>query len=388
MKKQEIDHILVRMLDFHRDVSDLNFTVGKPMQVESAGELIPVEIKPSFKALTPFQTEVLALNLINQDRRLTEALITTGSCDLSYSLPGKARFRVNIFSQGANISIVLRKLESKIPTIDERALPKAMYTISTEINGLVFVTGATGSGKTTTLAAILDQINETKSVHIITLEDPVEYQHPHKKSTFNQRELGLDFNHYANGLRAALRQAPKVILVGEMRDRETVEIGLSAAETGHLVLTTLHTIDAGSTVNRIIGMFPNEDERQIRIRLADSVRWIVCQRLLPRIGGGRVATFEIMGTNMRIQDTILHGESEGKTFYGIMETSTAFGMITFDQHLVGLFEEDQITQQTALTYASQRGIVGRGIDAIKSSRGETTTDIEKLEIDRAYNKAF
>jgi twitching motility protein PilT len=388
MKKQEIDHILVRMLDFHRDVSDLNFTVGKPMQVESAGELIPVEIKPSFKALTPFQTEILALNLINQDRRLTEALITSGSCDLSYSLPGKARFRVNIFSQGANISLVLRKLESKIPTIDERALPKAMYTISTEINGLVFVTGATGSGKTTTLAAILDQINETKSVHIITLEDPVEYQHPHKKSTFNQRELGLDFNHYANGLRAALRQAPKVILVGEMRDRETVEIGLSAAETGHLVLTTLHTIDAGSTVNRIIGMFPNEDERQIRIRLADSVRWIVCQRLLPRVGGGRVATFEIMGTNMRIQDTILHGESEGKTFYGIMETSTAFGMITFDQHLVGLFEEDQITQQTALTYASQRGIVGRGIDAIKSSRGETTTDIEKLEIDRAYNKAF
>ena len=178
-----------------------------------------------------------------------------------------------------------------------------MYEIAKEINGLVFVTGATGSGKTTTLAAILDQINETKSVHIITLEDPVEYQHPHKKSTFNQRELGLDFNMYANGLRAALRQAPKVILVGEMRDRETVEIGLSAAETGHLVLTTLHTVDAGSTVNRIIGMFPNEDERQIRIRLADSVRWIVCQRLLPRIGGGRVATFEILGTNMRVQDT-------------------------------------------------------------------------------------
>jgi twitching motility protein PilT len=173
-----------------------------------------------------------------------------------------------------------------------------------------------------------------------------------------------------------------------MRDKETVEIGLSAAETGHLVLTTLHTVDAGSTVNRIIGMFPNEDERQIRIRLADSVRWVVCQRLLPKIGGGRVATFEIMGTNMRVQDTILHGESDGKTFYDIMESSNAFGMTTFDQHLIGLFEEGQITQQTAMTYASQRGIVGRGIDAIKSSRGETTTDIEKLEIDRAYNKAL
>ena len=388
MKKQEIDHILVRMLDFHRDVSDLNFTVGKPMQVESAGELIPVDIKPSFKALTPFQNEILALNLINQDRRLTESLLATGSCDLSYSLPGKARFRVNIFSQGGNLSIVLRKLESKIPTIEERGLPKTMYKIAQEKNGLVFVTGATGSGKTTSLAAILDQINETKSVHIITLEDPVEYQHPHKKSTFNQRELGLDFDAYASGLRAALRQAPKVILVGEMRDRETVEIGLSAAETGHLVLTTLHTVDAGSTINRIIGMFPNEDERQIRIRLADSVRWIVCQRLLPKIGGGRVATFEILGTNLRVQDAILHGESEGKTFNDIMEASTAFGMVTFDHHLVGLYEEGLITQETAMAYASQRGIVGRGIDAIKSSRGEKTTDIEKLEIDRAYNKAL
>jgi len=388
MKKQEIDHILVRMLDFHRDVSDLNFTVGKPMQVESAGELIPVDIKPAFKALTPFQNEILAMNLINQDRRLTETLLRTGSCDLSYGLPGKARFRVNIFSQGGNISIVLRKLESKIPTIDERTLPKTMYQIAQEKNGLVFVTGATGSGKTTSLAAVLDQINETKSVHVITLEDPVEYQHPHKKATFNQRELGLDFDAYSSGLRAALRQAPKVILVGEMRDRETVEIGLSAAETGHLVLTTLHTVDAGSTINRVIGMFPNEDERQIRIRLADSIRWVVCQRLLPKVGGGRVATFEILGTNLRVQDSILHGESEGKTFYDIMESSGAFGMVTFDSHLVGLYEEGQITQETAMAFASQRGIVGRGIDAIKSSRGEKTTDIEKLEIDRTYNKAI
>ena len=358
------------------------------MQVESAGELIPVDIKPAFKALTPFQNEILAMNLINQDRRLTETLLTSGSCDLSYSLPGKARFRVNIFSQGGNISIVLRKLESKIPTIEERTLPKTMYQIAQEKNGLVFVTGATGSGKTTSLAAVLDQINETKSVHIITLEDPVEYQHPHKKSTFNQRELGLDFDSYSSGLRAALRQAPKVILVGEMRDRETVEIGLSAAETGHLVLTTLHTVDAGSTINRVIGMFPNEDERQIRIRLADSIRWIVCQRLLPKIGGGRVATFEILGTNLRVQDAILHGESEGKTFYDIMEASGAFGMVTFDSHLVGLYEEGLITQETAMAFASQRGIVSRGIDAIKSSRGEKTTDIEKLEIDRTYNKAI
>ncbi len=387
MKKQEIDHILVKMLDYHREVSDLNFTVGKPLQVESAGELIPVEVKPNFKALSPFQTEVISMNLINQDRRLTQALLSTGSCDMSYSLPGKARFRVNIFSQGANLSIVLRKLESKIPTIEERELPKTMFQIAKEINGIVFVTGATGSGKTTTLAAILDEINENKSVHIITLEDPVEYQHPHKKSTFNQRELGMDFDTYAHGLRAALRQAPKVILVGEMRDRETIEIGMRAGETGHLVLTTLHTVDAGSTVNRILGMFSIEEAKQIRIRLADTMRFIVSQRLLPQVGGGRVATFEILGTNLRVKDLILNGESEGKTFYEIMETSNAFGMITFDQHIIGLYEQGLITQDTALAYCSHRGVVGRGIDSIKSARGEATTDIGKLEIDRGYAKS-
>ena len=387
MKKQEIDHLLVKMLDYHREVSDLNFTVGKPMQVESAGELIPVDFKPNFKALTPFQTEVIALNLINQDRRLTKSLLRAGSCDMSYSLPGKARFRVNIFSQGANISIVLRKLESKIPTIEERELPKTMFQIAKEINGIVFVTGATGSGKTTTLAAVLDEINESKSVHIITLEDPVEYQHPHKKSTFNQRELGMDFDNYANGLRAALRQAPKVILVGEMRDRETIEIGLRASETGHLVLSTLHTVDAGSTVNRLLGMFTTEDAEQIRIRLADTMRWIVSQRLLPQVGGGRVATFEILGTNLRVKDLILNGESEGKTFYEIMEASNAFGMITFDQHIIGLYEQGLITQETALGYCSHKGAVGRGIDSIKSARGEATTDIADLEIDRNYAKS-
>jgi twitching motility protein PilT len=386
VKRQEIDHILVKMLDSHREVSDLNFTVGKPMQVESAGELVPVEIRSHTKPLTAFQTEVIALNLINQDRRLTEAMLTTGSCDLSYTLPGKARFRVNIFSQGGNFSIVCRKLESKIPTIAERGLPKTMYQIAKEKNGIVFVTGATGSGKTTSLATILDEINERRSVHIVTLEDPVEYQHPHKKATFNQRELGMDFDTYAHGLRAALRQAPKVILVGEMRDRETVEIGLSAAETGHLVLTTLHTTDAGSTINRILGMFPNEDEQQIRIRLADSLRYVVCQRLLPKTGGGRVATFEILGTSLRVKDAILNGEAEGKTFYDIMEAGNAFGMTTFDQHIVSLYEQGEITQETAMAYASHRGAVSRGIDMIKSARGEATTDISKLEIDRTYSK--
>ncbi|NQT09614.1 MAG: PilT/PilU family type 4a pilus ATPase [Desulfobacteraceae bacterium] len=386
MKKQEIDYLLTRMLDAGNNISDLNITVGKSFQVESSGQLIPVEIDPPFHKLTPFQTEIFALNLINQDHRLTDTLLTEGSCDLSYELHGKARFRVNIFSQMSNYSIILRKLESKIPTRQKLNLPKAFEKMALEKNGIILVTGSTGSGKTTSLAAVLNEINETKSVHVVTLEDPVEYQHPQKKATFNQREMGNDFNTFAGGLRAALRQAPKVILVGEMRDRETVDIGLSAAETGHLVLSTLHTVDAGQTINRILGMFNTEEENQIRIRLSDTVRWIVCQRLLPKIGGGRVAAFEIMGTNLRIKDTIMNGESEGKTFYEIIGAGKAFDMITFDDYIVDLYEKGLITQETAMAYASRKGIMGRGIDSVKSGRGEATTDIEDLKVDNDYGK--
>jgi twitching motility protein PilT len=375
------------MLDSHKNVSDLNLTVGKPPQVESSGVLLPVEMRPPIKELTPFQTEVMALNLINGDRRLTRDLLEKGSCDLSHSLPGKARFRVNIFSQTGNYSIVLRKLESKVPTIKGMNLPESFYDIAKEKNGIVLFTGATGSGKTTSLAAILDKINEEESVHVVTLEDPVEYLHPHKKSTFNQRELGLDFDSYANGLRAALRQAPKVILVGEMRDRETVEIGLSAAETGHLVFSTLHTVDAGQTINRILGMFSTEEENQVRIRMADTIRWIVGQRLLPKIGGGRVAAFEVLRSNIRVKDSILNGESEGKTFYEIIQQGAAFGMSTFDEFIVHLFEQGLISQETAMAYASRKGIAGRGIDMVKAARGEATTDIDRLEIDHQYRKS-
>ena len=387
MRKPEVEHIMATMLDSHQSVSDLNITVGKPLQVESYGELMPVEMKPPLKTLTPFQTEVFALNLIASDRRLTETLIQEGSCDLSYTLPGKARFRVNVFSQSGHLSVVLRQLETRVPTIRELRLPKPFFQIARELNGIVFVTGATGTGKTTSLAALLEEINKEKSIHIITLEDPIEFVHSHKKATFNQRELGKDFDTFGHGLRAALRQAPKVILVGEMRDRETVEIGLTAAETGHLVLTTLHTVDAGQTINRILGMFPTEDENQIRIRLAETLRWIVCQRLLPKAGGGREAAFEILRTSLRVKDSILHGESEGKTFYDIMEAGTALGMTTFDHFIIQLFEKGLITEETAMGYASRRSIVGRGIDAIKSERGEATSDISELEIDMTYNKS-
>jgi len=386
LKKQEIDHILSRMLDAYDNVSDLNITVGKPFQVETAGELAVVGLDPPFDEITPFQAEIFAFNLLNQNRRLTENLLLEGSCDSSYELPGKARFRVNVFSQRGNYSIVLRKLATKIPTCQELGIPESFLKMAEEKNGFILVTGATGTGKTTSLAAVLNEINDVRSVHVVTLEDPVEYDHPHKMATFNQREMGEDFDSFAHGLRAALRQAPKVILVGEMRDRETVEIGLSAAETGHLVLSTLHTVDAGQTMNRILGMFPVDEENQIRTRLADTIRWIVCQRLLPKVGGGRVAAFEIMCSNLRVKDLILHGESEEKTYYDIIHDGKAFGMTTFDDYIIGLYEKGLITEETAMAYASRKGVLGRGIDSIKSARGEATTDIKELEVDHDYRK--
>ncbi len=384
MRKAEIDHILTTMLESFGNISDLNITVGKPFQVESAGKLTEVPLELSSSEITPFQAETFVMNLINADRRLTETLIREGSCDCSYFLIGKVRFRVNIFSQRGNFSTVLRKLETRIPSIEDLKLPPQFSKVADEKNGLILVTGATGSGKSTTLAALLDKINNEKSIHIITLEDPVEFVHPHKQATFNQRELGSDFDAFSSGLRAALRQAPKVILVGEMRDRETVEIGLSASETGHLVMSTLHTVDAGQTINRIIGMFSKEEEQQIRIRLADTVRWIICQRLLPKVGGGRIALLEILSTNLRIKDAIINGETEGKTFYEILSTGEAYGMWTFDRHILKLVTEGQITEETALAYASRKTVVARGIDTIKASKGEKTTDIDELAMDEEY----
>lgn len=386
MRKPEIDYILTKMLESNTNISDVILTVDKPFQVEASGILVPVELEPHFERLTPFQTEIFALNLVNQDRRLMNALIDEGSCDLSYAIPGIARFRVNIFSQRGQYSIVLRKLETPIPTFAELGLPEAYLRVAREKNGIVLVTGATGSGKTTSLAAVINDINEKNPVHIVTLEDPIEYTHTQKRATINQRELGKDFNSFANGLRAALRQAPKVILVGEMRDRESVEIALSAAETGHLVLSTLHTADAGQTINRILGMFPVDEENQVRTRLSDALRWIICQRLLPKVGGGRVAAFEALSTSMRVKDVVLHGEAEGKTFQDIIQMGKAFGMITFDNCIVDLYDKGLIAEETAKAYATNRANVGRGIDAIKSARGEKTSDLTKLEVDRSYGK--
>jgi twitching motility protein PilT len=246
-----------------------------------------------------------------------------------------------------------------------------------EKNGLVLVTGATGTGKSSTLAAVLRKVNETRSVHVVTLEDPIEFAHEHMQATFNQRELGLDFDTFDNGLRAALRQAPKVILVGEMRDRATVEIALHAAETGHLVMSTLHTIDAGQTINRIVGMFDHSEEQLIRLRLAAMLRWVVSQRLLPKVGGGRIAALEIMRQNLRVQESILHGEAEGKMFYEIIDAGVS---------ILNSYESGLITEETAIAYASHRSVVLRGVDRIKNARGEKTTDVEGLALDKDYEK--
>lgn len=388
MRQAELDYILGSMLDKDKGVSDLNFTVGKTPQVETSGILTDVPINPPIKRLTPFQTETLALNLLGNDPRLTRNLLDNGSADCSYFLKGRARFRVNIFSQRNTYSIVMRKLETDIPTIEDLKLPEIFRTIAEEKNGLVLVTGATGSGKTTSLAAMLDLINRTKPVHIVTLEDPVEFSHPHRKATFNQREMGQDFDSFASGLRAALRQAPKVILVGESRDRETMEIGMTAGETGHLVMSTLHTVDAGQTINRIVGMFDLEEEKLVRIRLAETLRWVVCQRLLPRRGGGRVAAFEIMGSNLRVKDAILHGEDldKDKTFYDIITASETYGWRTFDKSISDHYRDGLITEEIAMAYASRKSIVGRAIDVIKSERGEKTSDIDELSLDDIYER--
>lgn len=384
MRKREVDHFLRKMLDFHENVSDLIVTVDRPFQVESDGELMAVPMDVQLDNLTPFQTEIFALNLLGGDRRNVETLLSEGSCDLSYHLAGKARFRVNVFSQRGYFSVVMRKLETRIPSVEDLNLPEVFKQMAHERNGIIFVTGATGSGKSTSLASTLNEVNDLRPVHIVTLEDPVEFVHHHRKATFNQREMGTDFDTFASGLRASLRQAPKIILVGEMRDRETVEIGLSAAETGHLVLTTLHTVDAGQTINRILGMFDTEEEKQIRIRLSDAIRYVVCQRLLPREGGGRVAAFEIMGKDIRVKELILDGESEGKTFYEVIESNRAFGWRTFDDSILELFQEGQVSHDTAMAYASKKAIMRRGIDRIKSARGEKVTDIDGLEVDRGY----
>ena len=348
----DLTPILEKMLAVADNISDLNFSVGRPPQVEINGKLTPVEIK-GLRNLSPYQTEILAMSLLEGNTDAARRLIQTGSTDISYAIPGKVRFRVNVFKQRSSVSIVMRVIPTSVPTVESLGLPLALGEISHLKNGIVLLTGPTGSGKSSTLAAIIDKINQEYSYHIVTIEDPIEFLHSHKKSTINQRELGTDTPAFALGLRAALRQAPKVILVGEMRDMETTEIALEASETGHLVLSTLHTTDASKTVNRIIGIYPKSEEHVIRTRLANSFRYIVSQRLIPRAdGSGRLAAVEILKGTPRTREYVEQGETEGKTLLEAMNDGELEGMQHFDQVIERLIRSGTITQEDGLAFAT------------------------------------
>ena len=347
--------ILQQMLAVSDKVSDLIFSPGRPPQVELVSKLQPVVI-PGIEKLTPAQTLAIAKIIIGDNTRAAENLDTLGSIDVSFSLPGINRFRVNIFRQRGTYAIVMRVIPPRPPRFEDFGLPKQLREIVDMKTGIVLVTGPTGSGKSSTLAAIIDLINETKYYHIVTIEDPIEFLHGHKNSTIHQRELHSDTPNFALALRAALRQAPKVILVGEMRDRETMEVALEAAETGHLVLSTLHTIDAAKTVERIIGVFPKNEEQIIRTRLAQSFRYIISQRLLPRAdGNGRLAAIEILKATSRTREYIERGESEGKSLVDAMEQGETEGMQTFDGTIEKMIRSGLITKEDGLAYASNYG---------------------------------
>ncbi len=354
MSLLDIAPIIEQMLLISDNVSDLNFSTGQKPQVEISGTLYAAS-PMGLGRLTAFQTETIAMAIMRDNPEAASLLARTGTADLSWSLPSKCRFRVNIFQQRNSYSIVMRVIPHEIPTFESLNVPPQLKDMCGLRNGLVLVTGPTGSGKSSTLAAVIDKINEDKSYHIVTIEDPIEFLHTHKKCTINQREVGSDTKNFSSALRAALRQAPKVILVGEMRDLETTEIALEAAETGHLVLSTLHTIDASKTVDRIIGMYPKNEEKVIRTRLAQTFRYIISQRLIPKADGkGRVAAVEILKSNPRTREYIEKGEEQGKSLLDAMRDGEIDGMQDFDTVIRELIETEVVTLDDGLSYATNQ----------------------------------
>ncbi|MEM8998035.1 MAG: PilT/PilU family type 4a pilus ATPase [Acidobacteriota bacterium] len=350
----KVDNLLMRMLKAGKNISDLNLSSGRPPQVEVDGKLKGVEIK-GLAELTPYHTEAIAMGLMRGERKHLEDLGRRGSVDLSYAIPGVTRFRVNIFYQRGTLASVLRVIPQGVPSLTDLSLPDELRKVGQLKNGIVLVTGPTGSGKSTTLAAIINDINEHQAVHIVTAEDPIEYLHPNKLATVNQREVGADCPSFALALRAALRQAPKVILVGEMRDLETIETAFEAAETGHLVLSTLHTIDASKTVDRVIGVFPREQHQQVRTRFAQTFKYVISQRLLPKQGGGRTAAIEIMKSTFRTRDYINKGEGEGRSLIDAIKDGDQDGMQDFDGVLEKMIRDRTVSREVGLAYATNRG---------------------------------
>jgi twitching motility protein PilT len=348
----DLPPIIERMLLVSDKISDLNFSVGQQPQVEISGKLTSVQ-PLGLQKLSPYQTEIIAMSLLENNPDAAAKLAHTGSADLSWSLPTKIRFRVNIFQQRGTYSIVMRVIPTEVPTLETLTLPPHLAEIANIRNGLVLVTGPTGAGKTSTLAALIDRVNNEHHYHVVTIEDPIEFLHSHRRSTINQREIGTDAQSFPAALRSALRQAPKVILIGEMRDYETTEIALEAAETGHLVLSSLHTIDASKTIDRIIGLYPKNEEPVIRTRLAQTFRYILSQRLIPRADGqGRIAAVEVLKATPRTREYLQAGESEGKTLLDAMRDGRLDGMQDFDTVIKEMIERRLVTLEDGLAFAT------------------------------------
>jgi twitching motility protein PilT len=366
----------------------LLFVAGKPPQAEVHGHLKPFAMEPPESALTSQQIEGLAGAIIRDNSRLMQDLASHGSCDTSYTLKNFCRFRVNIYRQNGNFAVVMRQLPAQVPSMESLHLPPVFREVIKENNGVIFVTGGAGSGKTTTLAAMLNEINQTHDIHIVTLEDPIEFLHPYLKATLSQREMGRDFFSYPDGLRAALRQAPKIILVGEIRDRETMGIALTAGETGHAVYSTLHTVSAGQTVNRILGMFSRDEEQQVRQRLAETVRYIISQRLVPKKDGGRLLVTELMGSSLRTREVITMGESETRRFSDIIEAGNTSGWHSFEQSLAKAYEDDLITEETAMLNSINKPQMHQRLDVINKRRANAPVPSSlKMKVEERAFKA-
>jgi twitching motility protein PilT len=351
--------LLAAMLRAAEKISDLIFSPGRPPQVQVYGQLIPVQV-PGLSNLTPDDTRHIAADLIGDNKQAVATLREHGSCDVSYGLPGVARFRVNIFIQRGSCAVVMRVISTLIPDLASLGLPAHLADVAKLRDGVVLVAGPAGSGKSSTLAVLLDCINREKYYHIITIEDPIEFLHNHKCSTIHQRELHSDTPSFAHALRSALRQAPKVILVGEMRDRETIEIVLEAAETGHLVLSSLNTVDATKTVERIVSSFSPDEQLKARERLAKTFRYIICQRLLPKTDrSGRVPVAEILKANPRTRECVEKGERDGKTLLDAMKSGATEGMQHFDGEIAQLVRDRIIDLETGLSFASNATVLGQ-----------------------------
>jgi twitching motility protein PilT len=351
--------LLGAMLRAAEKISDLIFSPGRPPQVQVYGQMIPVQVH-GLTVLSADDTRHIAADLIGDNKQAINTLREHGSCDISYGLPGLARFRVNVFIQRGSCAVVLRVIPTNIPDFAALRLPEQLTEITKLRDGIVLVTGSTGSGKSSTLAVLLDAINREKYYHIITIEDPIEFLHNHKCSTIHQRELHSDTPSFAHALRSAMRQAPKVILVGEMRDRETMEIVLEAAETGHLVLSSLNTMDASKTVERIVSSFSPAEQKLVRERLAKSFRYIVCQRLMPKADrSGRVAAFEIMKANSRTRECVEKGERENNSLLEAIKAGESEGMQHFDSEIAQLVQDRVVDLETGLSFASNPGALGQ-----------------------------